>query len=167
MRTVPSPVDRSWMTDQLAHKSTRELSRTRRALAASGLDVTERAGARKGPDQTDSSIADRLVGRVDELQRLRAFLHRACSGRTAHLISGDHGVGKSALLAATAEEAEALGMRVLRARGVEFEAGVSYSGLNQALLPVRTEFDRLGPVYREALSTALGLDAGPSAGRLV
>jgi DNA-binding CsgD family transcriptional regulator/tetratricopeptide (TPR) repeat protein len=155
------------MTDQLAQKSTHGLSRTRRAPAASGLVVTDGAGARKGPDQNDRSIADRLVGRRDELQRLRAFLHRACSGGTAHLISGDHGVGKSALLAATAEEAEELGMRVLRARGVEFEAGVSYSGLNQALLPVRTEFDRLGPVYREALSTALGLDIGPSAGRLV
>jgi DNA-binding CsgD family transcriptional regulator len=120
-----------------------------------------------GPDENDRSIADRLVGRVDEMRHLRAFLHRADRGGAARLISGDPGVGKSALLAATAVEAEGLGMRVLRAQGVDFEAGVSYSGLNQALLPVHTEFHRLAPAQREALTIALGLDTGPSAELLV
>ena len=120
-----------------------------------------------GPDGNGRSIADRLVGRVDELQCLRAFLHGACSGGAGRLMSGDPGVGKSALLAATAEEARGLGMRVLRAQGVDFEAGVSYSGLNQALLPVHAEFERLSSVHREALTIALGLDTGPSAERLV
>jgi DNA-binding CsgD family transcriptional regulator len=120
-----------------------------------------------GLDENDGSIADRLIGRGDELERLRAFLHRAANGGAARLIIGDPGVGKSALLAATAGEAEARGMQVLRAQGVDFETGVAYSGLNQALLRLHTEIDCLGPVHREALAIALGLDTGPSADRLV
>ncbi|WP_406275393.1 AAA family ATPase [Actinacidiphila glaucinigra] len=70
------------------------------------------------------------MGRAKELDRIRDFL-----GATGHdralLLSGPAGVGKTVLLGAVAEAASATGTRVLRAAGVEFEAGVSYSGLNQ------------------------------------
>jgi hypothetical protein len=87
------------------------------------------AGGRMDSDENDVSVEDRLVGRVDELKRLRGFLASAVSGGAACLVTVDPGVGKSALLAAaTAEAAERLGMRVLRAEGVDFEAAVSFSG---------------------------------------
>ncbi len=53
---------------------------------------------------------------------------------------GDPGVGKTELLNAAATIASAAGTRILRAAGVEFEAEISFSGLNQVLLPL---FDAL------------------------
>ncbi len=73
---------------------------------------------------------------------------------------GEPGVGKSALMAAAAELAVTAGMRVLRASGSEFEADVSYSCLNQLLLPVNAEIELLPPSLREALSVALGFGVG-------
>ncbi|BCB89988.1 LuxR family transcriptional regulator [Phytohabitans suffuscus] len=64
-------------------------------------------------------------------------------------------------MAAAAQLGVAAGMRVLRASGSEFEADVSYSCLNQLLLPVHTDLDRLPTGPREALAVALGFGAGP------
>jgi hypothetical protein len=61
----------------------------------------------------------------------------------------------------------AAGTRVLRADGVEFEAEVSFAGLNQTLLPIMDASDRLSATYREALSVALGFGSGAAPGRLV
>ncbi|WP_458686333.1 AAA family ATPase [Nocardia tengchongensis] len=73
-----------------------------------------------------------LFGRDTELARLAVFL----DGGEAVLLEGEPGVGKSALLAATARRAETCGMKVLRASGSEFEADISYAALNQLLLPL-------------------------------
>ena len=55
-------------------------------------------------------------------------------------------MGKSVLLDAAAQAAQARGFRLLRASGVEFVADVGYSGLNQLLLwPPGEEFGRLAP----------------------
>lgn len=51
---------------------------------------------------------------------------------------------------------------MLRASGSEFEADVSYSALNQLLLPLHADLDRLTPGPREALSVALGFGVGPA-----
>ncbi|OAN33889.1 AAA family ATPase [Mycolicibacterium iranicum] len=108
-----------------------------------------------------------LFGRGVELLRISRFLERArCSGDT-RLVRGEPGVGKSALLDAAADLASAAGMLVLRASGSEFEADVTYSGLNQLLLPLRGELDRLPPGPREALSVALGFGPGPPPGALL
>ncbi|HEX6021931.1 MAG TPA: protein kinase, partial [Solirubrobacter sp.] len=65
--------------------------------------------------------AERLVGRERELLRLRTLLARAWEGtRGAVLVSGEAGIGKTALLDALAAEAGAHGGLVLRGRG---EAG--------------------------------------------
>ena len=69
------------------------------------------------------------------------------------------------LLDSAANAAAARGFRVLRAAGVEFEADVGYSGLNQLLLGEK--FDRLDPAHRDALRAALGLGAAAPADRLV
>jgi DNA-binding CsgD family transcriptional regulator len=56
---------------------------------------------------------------------------------------------------------------VLRASGVEFEAGISFSGLNQTLLPLLAELAHLTAAHRNALNVALGFGEGPAPDRLV
>ena len=57
-----------------------------------------------------------LLGRETERARIEALLARARSGQGAALIvRGEPGIGKTALLEYTEEQAQ--GMRVLRARG--------------------------------------------------
>ncbi|MEV4511166.1 AAA family ATPase [Dactylosporangium sp. NPDC049525] len=102
-----------------------------------------------------------LFGRVGELDQLAGFLDGVRADGDARLLWGEPGVGKSSLMAAAAELAAAAGIRVLRASGSEFEADVSYSCLNQLLLPVLADLERLPPGPREALAVALGFGAGP------
>ncbi|MGW4408645.1 AAA family ATPase [Nonomuraea sp. NPDC004702] len=104
--------------------------------------------------------SDALFGRRAELEQLSSFLDAARRHGDARLMWGDPGIGKSALMAAAAELAVTAGMRVLRASGSEFEADVSYSCLNQLLLPVEADIQHLPPQLREALSVALGFGIG-------
>lgn len=108
-----------------------------------------------------------LFGRRIELERIARFLARAQLTGDTRLVRGEPGVGKSALLAAAADQAQAAGMQVLRASGSEFEADVTYSGLNQLLLPLRDELSRLPPGMQGALSVALGFGPGPPPGELL
>jgi DNA-binding CsgD family transcriptional regulator len=101
-----------------------------------------------------------LFGRHDELARISEFLDGVRQGGGVRLIRGEPGVGKSSLMTTAAELALSGGMRALRASGSEFEADVSYSCLNQLLLPAHAVLDRLPPGPREALSVALGFGTG-------
>ncbi|GAA4254447.1 LuxR family transcriptional regulator [Dactylosporangium darangshiense] len=78
------------------------------------------------------------------------------------LLRGDPGVGKSALLDVAAARAEAAGMRVLRASGVEFETDISFSALHQLIYPLSDGVDRLAGHHRDVLHQVLGLAAGSS-----
>ncbi|WP_320782889.1 helix-turn-helix transcriptional regulator [Streptomyces sp. CRN 30] len=109
--------------------------------------------------------APSLVGREADLDRVGALLERHPGGTV--LLSGEPGVGKSALLDAVAGAAAEAGVRVLRAAGAEFEADVSYSALNQVLLPLHGILGRLDAPAREAVSVATGFGAGPAPERLV
>lgn len=111
--------------------------------------------------------ARHLVGRQSEMDRIRAFLAAARIDGGALLVTGEPGVGKSCLLSAASEAASALGMRILRAAGVEFEAGTSFSGLNQVLLPLLGALSELPAVHRSALNVALGFGDGAPPSRLV
>ena len=108
-----------------------------------------------------------LIGRDRELQILAGFLGQAAAEGGAFLLVGEPGAGKTALLDAAADTAEEAGTRVLRAAGVEFEADLTYSGLNQVLLPVFGQFERLGATHRDALNVALGYGDGPPPDRLL
>jgi DNA-binding CsgD family transcriptional regulator len=107
-----------------------------------------------------------LVGREDDLAVIRAFVYEPSARGRALLLSGEPGVGKSALLDAAEEMASIAGIRVLRAAGAEFD-DLSFSALNQLLLPTRASLSRLDDLQRNALNRALGFSDGPACDPLV
>ncbi|MFD5064910.1 AAA family ATPase [Streptomyces sp. NPDC058394] len=107
-----------------------------------------------------------VVGRDQDVAHIVDFLSSPGAGR-ALLLSGEAGVGKTVILDAVTRTMSQTDTRVLRAHGVQFEANVSYSGLNQALLPLRDALDDLSSLHRDALKVALGLGAGAPPDRLV
>jgi DNA-binding CsgD family transcriptional regulator/tetratricopeptide (TPR) repeat protein len=101
-----------------------------------------------------------LVGRGPEQQRIAALVTGARLRQSGVLvISGEAGIGKTALLDDTARTAGE--MQVLRASGSEFEAGLGFSGLHQLLLPALGLLDHLPEQLREALTVALMMRSGP------
>jgi DNA replication protein DnaC len=64
---------------------------------------------------------NRLVGRDRELASLESFLDEAVIDGATLLLTGEPGVGKTALLVAAAEKASGQGVRVIRGGGVEYE----------------------------------------------
>ncbi|HKZ14614.1 MAG TPA: AAA family ATPase, partial [Solirubrobacterales bacterium] len=73
-----------------------------------------------------------MLERDRELEALAAALAdaRAGSGRLA-VVEGPAGQGKSSLLAAVATRAEGDGMRVIAARGREFERSFAFGAVRQ------------------------------------
>ena len=108
-----------------------------------------------------------LIGRVRELDLLQRFFREAAVSGGALLLSGDPGVGKTALVNALADAAAAAGTMILRVTGAEFEGEVSFAALNQALFPMLDDTEQLGAVPRDALRVALGFGAGPAPERLL
>jgi DNA-binding CsgD family transcriptional regulator len=108
-----------------------------------------------------------LVGRRAELEVVSAFLNSCAGDGAALMLAGDPGVGKTALLEAAVAAAAQSGMLVLRAAGVQFEAAISFSGLNEALLPLHREFVALAPTQRNALNVALGFADGDTPDSLI
>ncbi|MEV5176940.1 AAA family ATPase [Streptomyces flaveolus] len=108
-----------------------------------------------------------LIGRNDELEFIRRFFTEASVKGGALVVTGDPGIGKSALLDAVTQDAEGRGCRVLRVAGVQFEADISYSGLNQLLVPLLPYLDTLDEVHRNALRVATGIGSGSAPDRLL
>ena len=112
----------------------------------------------------------KLVGRDAELEVLAGLIARAGSGGSAIVVTGEPGIGKSALLAEAEAQARAAGYRVLTATGVESEAQLPFAGLHQLLRPVMRPVtgpvtgaarQQLRPAHRRALLAAFGLADGP------
>ncbi|MFF3879112.1 AAA family ATPase [Streptomyces sp. NPDC001978] len=106
-------------------------------------------------------VAD-LVGRRAEWELVKSLLKGDGRVGPCLLLRGDPGVGKSALLDAAAVRAADVGMRVLRASAVEFEAEMSFSALHQMLYPLRHHADRLAVHHRDVLLQVFDLAAEPS-----
>ncbi len=82
------------------------------------------------------SAAQTLIERGRELDELRRALDEARGGRgRLVLIEGEAGIGKSSLLAAAREIAEAAGMRILSARATEIERDSPYVTARRLLEP--------------------------------
>jgi DNA-binding CsgD family transcriptional regulator len=110
------------------------------------------------PGRGNLGLGD-LIGRDDELSVIGEML-RDTGGRGLLLV-GEPGIGKSALLHAASAMAARDGRAVLRAAGVQAEAGVPYAGLHQLLYPLAGRVESLAPRPREALRAAFGQADGP------
>ena len=108
-----------------------------------------------------------LTGRARELGFLQGFARETAVSGGALILSGDPGMGKTALLGALADSALTSGMTVLRVAGLEFEGEVSFATLNQALFPLLGDLDELASAHRDALRVALGFGAGSPPDRLL
>jgi hypothetical protein len=108
----------------------------------------------------------RLIGRDRELAALGSFLDEAVVDGATLLLTGEPGVGKTALLVAAAEMATAAGFEVLRGGGVEYETDVSFAGLHQLVGPLSDDLRRLPRSSRVAMEAALGIGPGPAPERL-
>jgi signal transduction histidine kinase len=96
-----------------------------------------------------------LCGREREVQAIAALLDEARASRSGALVlRGEPGVGKTALLEEA--RAEAVGMHVLGARGVQSESELPFAGLHQLLRPAFHLRDRLPPAQAAALQSAFG-----------
>jgi DNA-binding CsgD family transcriptional regulator len=98
-----------------------------------------------------------LVGRDQEIAAARAFVDDAAQNGGSLLVSGEAGVGKTALIEAVAAYAAVSGLRGLRVTGAQFEADVSFATLHQLLFPLLDgTMTRLGDEQRAALRSAFG-----------
>ena len=111
--------------------------------------------------------ASELRGRRRERETLDRLLAGARVGQSQVLVmSGEAGVGKTALLDYLAEQAD--GCRILRVVGVESEMELAFAGLHQLCSPMLGHVTRLPAPQRDALTTAFGLSNGaPPDGFLV
>jgi DNA-binding CsgD family transcriptional regulator len=116
-----------------------------------------------GPGELPKPQPARIIGREAGLARLRGLVDPAPQGSRVLLVIGEAGMGKSALLADTAERARAAGMRVLQVTGRESESKLAFAGLHQLLRPVLPAADGLPGRQARALLGALGLAAEPAA----
>ncbi|MFB4308280.1 AAA family ATPase [Actinomadura sp. GTD37] len=100
-----------------------------------------------------------LRGRVLELAELDALVERARAGRSGALVvSGEAGVGKTALLDRTAARAAARGgVRVERTVASESEMELAYAGLHQLCGHMMGSAGSLPAPQREAIEAAFGL----------
>ena len=79
------------------------------------------------------------------------------------MVTGEAGMGKTALLADAAGRARAAGMEVLSVTGRESESNLAFAGLHQLLRPVLSGAAGLPGRQARALLGALGLTADPVA----
>ena len=115
--------------------------------------------AHRTPDPPETH-ASGVLGRDRELAAIRKLVEGATHGRSGLLVlRGEAGIGKSTLLDTAAAEASGVRVRTLRARGVEFEAELTFAGLHELLRPLLADLDRLPPPQASALRAALAIDA--------
>jgi predicted ATPase len=108
-------------------------------------------------DSAVPTSSHHIVGRDSDLSVLRRFVGEAGENGGALLLTGEAGVGKTALVNEIAAEARRGGTRVLRASGAEFEAALSFAGLGQLLAPALGQLTELDEIDQCALRVSLGL----------
>ncbi len=104
-----------------------------------------------------------LVGRDEELARLRKLVAPPHKESRALLVLGEWGMGKTVLMTQAARAAGPAGMRVLATSGRESEQNLAFAGLHQLVRPVLSRLSDLPGRQAEALRGAFALsgDATP------
>ncbi|MFB8001433.1 AAA family ATPase [Nocardia sp. NPDC056000] len=108
-----------------------------------------------------------LFGREADIDLLTRFVAGECGADGVLVLTGEPGVGKTALLHAAIEVAGWHGVRVLRAGALEFEADTQFGALNQLLQPAIDCVGALAEPHREAMRVVMGSAAGPVPGQLL
>ena len=107
-----------------------------------------------------------LRGRHQECEALRGLVDEVRGGGSAVLgVTGEAGVGKTALLDYLAESAADL--LVARTAGLQPEMELAFAALHRLCRPVLDRLGRLPDPQRHALGTAFGLEAGPAPDRFL
>ncbi len=107
-----------------------------------------------------------LVGRAEECAALDRLLADTSRGTSrVVLLTGEAGVGKSALLAYVSSRAT--GWNIISAVGVESEAKLAFSGLHQVCVPMLGQLGTLPSPQRIALETVFGRTPGPPPDRFL
>ncbi|WP_460665499.1 helix-turn-helix transcriptional regulator [Kribbella swartbergensis] len=102
-----------------------------------------------------------LIGREAERRAIEQLVAGARVGVAGVLlVTGEPGIGKTALLDEVA--GLATGLRLLRARGTEAERDVPFGALHQLLRPALAELDRIPKPQQAALAAALALSPDES-----
>lgn len=111
-----------------------------------------------------------IVGRVDEIHALRAFVDSSSDGPMALVLTGEPGIGKSTLWREGLRFAEERGFGICRCRPVDAEAQLAFASLSDLLVDVADdELGALPQPQRRALGVALlraepdGLELPPRA----
>ena len=117
-------------------------------------DVTVRGGAME------------LVDRDAERDTLDRFVAAIRGGQSrALVVSGEAGVGKTALLDYLA--ANALGCRIARTTGCQSEMELAFAALHQLCAPMLDSLQRLPAPQRGALEIAFGMSSGSAPDRFL
>jgi DNA-binding CsgD family transcriptional regulator len=107
-----------------------------------------------------------LHGRREEREALGRLLEGVRGGQSRVLVvSGEPGVGKTALLESAISSAS--GLRVIRAVAVESEMELAFAALQQLCAPMLDRLDRLPAPQQDALAVAFGLRAGDAPDRFL
>ena len=107
-------------------------------------------------------MAGQLVGRLPEVLQIGRALTEVTERGRAILVSGEPGIGKTALVTEAVRRAAERGMRVLSTTGVQCEIHLPFAGLHQLLRPVLAEppnqdDNPTTAAQRNAISAALGM----------
>jgi DNA-binding CsgD family transcriptional regulator len=117
-------------------------------------DFTVRGGAMELVDRhAECAVLDRLI------EAVRVGESRAL------VVSGEAGVGKSALLDYLAEQAS--GCRLARIAGVQSEMELPFAALHQLCAPMLGRLPGLPVPQRDALEIAFGMSSGPAPDRFL
>jgi DNA-binding CsgD family transcriptional regulator len=107
-----------------------------------------------------------LRGRVREVERLEQILRDIRAGDSrALVITGEAGVGKSALIEHLVQRATGCG--VARAAGAEAEETLDFAALHQLCTPLLVHLDDIPEPQRDAIGTIFGLRTGPAPDQLL
>jgi DNA-binding NarL/FixJ family response regulator len=116
-----------------------------------------------GPGDLTERQRAPIIGRDAGLAQVRALVDPVPEASQVLLVTGEAGMGKTALLADAADRARRAGTRVLSVTGRESESRLAFAGLHQLLRPVLSRTTDLPGRQAEALLGALGLAPAPGA----